>query len=54
MGKLKVRATRHNGRAGGHGVYKAGHNDRSFDPEKADHIDLSRSYMNVYWDMDQG
>ena len=54
MGKLKVRATRHNGRVGEHGVYKAGHNDRSFDPEEAEHIDQSRSYMNVYWDMYQG
>ncbi len=46
----KVRATRHNGRTGKNGVFRAGHNDSSFDVEQADHIDPSRSYMNVYWD----
>lgn len=50
----KVRATRHNGRKGKNGVFRAGHNDRSFDVEQADHIDSSKSYMNVYWDCYQG
>lgn len=54
MPKKKVRATRHNGRVGKHGVFKPGHNDRTFDVDNADHIDPSRSYMNVYWDMYQG
>ena len=51
MAKQKVRATRHNGRKGENGVFKAGHNDRSFDVDAAEHIDPSRSFMNVYWDM---
>lgn len=50
----KVRATRHNGRKGKDGVFKAGHNDRTFNVENADHIDASRSFMNVYWDCYQG
>ena len=50
----KVRATRHNGRSGKMGVFKAGHNDRSFDVDNADHIDPGRSWMNVYWDCYQG
>lgn len=50
----KVRATRHNGRKGKNGVFRAGHNDRTFDVEQADHIDPDRSYMNVYWDCYQG
>jgi hypothetical protein len=54
MAKQKVRATRHNGRKGENGVFKAGHNDRSFDVDAAEHIDSSRSFMNVYWDMYQG
>ena len=54
MAKQKVRATRHNGRKGENGVFKAGHNDRSFDVDAAEHIDPSRSFMNVYWDMYQG
>ena len=54
MAKQKVRATRHNGRKGENGVFKAGHNDRSFDVDAAEHIDSSRSLMNVYWDMYQG
>lgn len=43
MAKQKVRATRHNGRKGENGVFKAGHNDRSFDVDAAEHIDPSRS-----------
>ena len=54
MAKQKVRATRHNGRKGENGVFKAGHNDRSFDVDAAEHIDSSRSFMNVYWDMYKG
>lgn len=54
MAKQKVRATRHNGRKGENGVFKAGHNDRSFDVDAAEHIDPSRSFMNVYWDMYKG
>ena len=34
MAKQKVRATRHNGRKGENGVFKAGHNDRSFDVDE--------------------
>ena len=48
------RATRHNGRSGKEGVFKAGHNDRTFAVENADHIETSRTCMNVYWDCYQG
>ena len=50
----KVRATRQNGRSGKEGVFKAGHNDRSFDLKKAEHIDSDKSICNVYWDFIQG
>ncbi|MDO4484719.1 MAG: hypothetical protein Q4C54_09930 [Clostridia bacterium] len=50
----KVRVTRHNGRAGKHGVYTDKHNDRNFDTTHADHIDGSRSCLNVYWDWENG
>ncbi len=50
----KVRATRHNGRSGKAGIFKAGHNDRTFDLENAGHIDSERSARNVYWDCFQG
>ena len=50
----KVRATRQNGRKGKEGVFKAGHNDRSFDPKKTDHINPDKSVCNVYWDFIQG
>lgn len=50
----KVRATRHNGRKGANGVFKAGHNDRSFNLDNAEHIDEDRSKLNVYWDVYQG
>ena len=50
----KFRATRHNGRSGKEGVFKAGHNDRSFAVEHADHIEASKSWQNVYWDCYQG
>ena len=49
-----MRATRDNGRCGKSGVYMAGHNDRSFDTENADHIDSDRTCLNVYWDCYQG
>ena len=50
----KVRATRHNGRKGKAGIFRAGHNDRSFDVGNADHVDGRRCSMNVYWDCYQG
>ena len=50
----KVRATRHNGRKGKDGIFKAGHNDRTFNIDNAGHIDQNRCSMNVYWDCYQG
>ena len=50
----KVRATRHNGRTGSSGVFRAGHNDRTFDLDNAGHIDQTRCSRNVYWDCYQG
>ena len=50
MEKKKVRATRTNGRKDSNGVFKAGHNDRSFNLENAEHVDADRSKWNVYWD----
>ena len=52
--KKKVRATRTNGRKDSNGVFKAGHNDRSFNLENAEHVDADRSKWNVYWDYLQG
>ena len=49
-----MRATRHNGRAGKNGVYTDKHNDRNFDTSHADHINPSRSCLNVYWDIENG
>ena len=37
--RKKVRATRTNGRKDSNGVFKAGHNDRSFNLENAEHVD---------------
>lgn len=54
MEKKKVRATRTNGRKDSNGVFKAGHNDRSFNLENAEHVDADRSKWNVYWDYLQG
>ena len=48
MEKKKVRATRKNGRKDSNGVFKAGHNDRSFNLENAEHVDADRSKWNVY------
>lgn len=50
----KTRATRHNGRTGAGGVFRAGHNDRTFDLDNAGHIDQTRCSINVYWDCYQG
>ncbi len=49
-----MKATRHNGRVGKHGVYDAKHNDRRFDVENSEHIDAERTKYNVYWDCYQG
>lgn len=54
MEKKNVRATRTNGRKDSNGVFKAGHNDRSFNLENAEHVDADRSKWNVYWDYLQG
>ena len=54
MEKKKVRATRTNGRKDSNGVFKAGHNDRSFNLENAEYVDADRSKWNVYWDYLQG
>lgn len=51
---MAKRLTRHNGRAGKDGVYKASHNDRTFDTEHADHIDIERMQQNIYWDCYRG
>ncbi len=50
----KVRATRHNGRKGGSGVFNAEHNDRTFNVENAGHIKEDMCVRNVYWDIYQG
>lgn len=39
MSKEKMRASRHNGRSGKHGVYDVKHNDRNFDVANSEHID---------------
>ena len=49
-----MKATRHNGRSGKHGIYDAKHNDRRFDVENSEHIDAERTKFNVYWDCYQG
>ena len=41
-GMKEMRATRHNGRSGKHGVYNPKHNDRKFDIANSDHIDAER------------
>lgn len=51
---MAKRLTRHNGRAGKDGVYKATHNDRTFNTEHADHIDSERLQRNIYWDCFRG
>ena len=49
-----MRASRHNGRCGKHGVYDVKHNDRDFDVANSEHIDAERTKLNVYWDCYQG
>ena len=49
-----MRASRHNGRSGKHGVYDVKHNDRDFDVNNSEHIDAERTKQNVYWDCYQG
>lgn len=44
-----MRTTMHNGRAGKDGAFRASHNDRDFDLEKADHIDQTRTPNNWTW-----
>ena len=44
-----MKLTRHNGRTGKNGVYNPKHNDRQFDIDNSDHIDLERAKRNVYW-----
>ena len=43
-----MRATRHNGRSGKHGVYNPKHNDRKFDIANSEHIDAEREKQNIY------
>lgn len=50
----KQRVSRHNGRAGKHGVYNPKHNDRKFDVAHAENIDLDRTGLNLYWDWQNG
>lgn len=49
-----MKLTRHNGRIGKNGVYNPKHNDRQFDIDDSDHIDLERAKRNVYWDCYNG
>lgn len=49
-----MKLTRHNGRAGKNGAYNPKHNDRSFDIENSEHIDVERARQNVYWDCYNG
>ena len=51
---MGMKATRHNGRVGAHGVYNPKHNDRQFDLSNSEHIDMERAKGNVYWDVYQG
>ncbi|MDO4483739.1 MAG: serine/arginine repetitive matrix protein 2 [Clostridia bacterium] len=50
----KKRVSRHNGRAGKHGVYNPKHNDRNFDVANAENIDQARTQHNLYWDCRNG
>ena len=49
-----MRASRHNGRSGKHGVYDAKHNDRNFNVSNSEHIDAEKTRRNIYWDCYQG
>ena len=42
-----MRASRHNGRSGKHGVYDVKHNNRDFDVANSEHIDAERTKLNV-------
>lgn len=44
-----MRATTHNGRANKNGAYRASHNDRKFNLDKAEHIDQDKTKKNLYW-----
>lgn len=50
----KQRVSRHNGRAGKHGVYNPKHNDRQFDVFNADNIRPLQTEHNLYWDWQNG
>ncbi len=54
MTESKQRVSRHNGRAGKHGVYNPKHNDRQFDVAHAENIDRDRTGLNLYWDWQNG
>ena len=46
----KNRTTLHNGRRNRQGqAYRASHNDRKFDLDKAEHIEQERTKENIYW-----
>ena len=49
-----MKATRHNGRSGKNGTYNPRHNDRRFDLENSEHIDVGRVRENIYWDCYRG
>ena len=49
-----MKLTRHNGRSGKNGTYNPRHNDRRFDINNSQHIDVDRSRNNVYWDCYRG
>ena len=49
-----LKLTRHNGRAGAHGIYNPKHNDRSFNLANSEHIDPERAKGNIYWDCFHG
>lgn len=46
--------SRHNGRAGKHGVYNSKHNDRQFDVLNAENIKPLQTDFNLYWDWQNG
>lgn len=46
---MKMRGTRHNGRANSHGSYNPKHNDRKFDVENSPDIIAELTDNNIYW-----
>ncbi len=54
MANQKPRVSRHDGRAGKHGVYNPKHNDRQFDVAHAENIHQDRTRLNLYWDWQNG